>query len=166
MMKEDKETIPTTSERGEPAATLPLEGLPKHTPTPYHIRDAANLKFGANVLIDSGDENDTSTVKHVASVSNFALFMSHTQGQHEQHAETVATAHFILRACNSHGELLEALKGLLAPAHIEGCLWMADKRSPCQCGSADRINTAYSKARAAIAKAEPRTSSSTPPAKR
>jgi len=36
--------------------------------------------------------------------------------------------------------LIVFLDDLYAPDHVEGCLWLADKRMPCQCGSADRKN--------------------------
>lgn len=60
-----------------------------------------------------------------------------------------ASAHLIAAA----PDLLEALEGFFEPAHLEGCLWLDDRRMPCQCGSRERVAERERAARAAISKA-------------
>jgi len=43
----------------------------------------------------------------------------------------------------------EALKAMFNPAHVDGCLWLADNRMPCQCGSRERVNAWRDEGRAA-----------------
>lgn len=45
-------------------------------------------------------------------------------------------------------EMGGALKAMLAPApnHHSGCLWLNDRRMPCQCGFHDRLNSAQASA--------------------
>lgn len=74
------------------------------TKRPWHIRPGA--KEHENIIIDSGDPHNHLTIAAVASVLNFAPFMSFTEGQIEQQAETEANAAFIIRACNEHDALI------------------------------------------------------------
>lgn len=46
-------------------------------------------------------------------------------------------------------EAADAIDGLFAPAHVDGCLWKKDRRMPCQCGSVERESKAVARAREA-----------------
>ena len=94
----------------------------KHAPLPYWVEDVA--------CIASGREDDHITV---------AAIVWHTTAM-----QTEATRQFIVRACNSHYQLLEACKAVLAGWNMIGS----------RVGDTRTLSQAISKVRLAVAAAE------------
>jgi hypothetical protein len=98
----------------------------EHTPIPWRLVKFAPMNVTAESKV----------------VANCACYSDNTADPEALHDELLANAEFIVRACNSHDRLVEALKGLV-------------ECSPCQNGcAADDMTCATRKAEAALAKAK------------
>jgi len=51
------------------------------------------------------------------------------------------------RLIADHRRLVELLARLFEDAHRKGCLWLDDRRMPCQCGATERINETVGEAK-------------------
>jgi len=100
---------------------------PKHTPAPYAVGDKSKNQDAAMVYSDTNDGAIYDGVR--VADCNTSMFLSKEQSE--------ISAEFIVRACNSHYELLEALR--LADAALSG--------------SNMNMNVVQKKVRAAITKA-------------
>lgn len=78
----------------------------KFTPGPWHIRQDWD---GMGILVDCGDPTNLATVGNVASVTDYAPFMSLSTQQEEKRAIAEANARLIAAAPDMH----EALKAIV-----------------------------------------------------
>lgn len=118
-------TMPTTEDNGRGYTALPWT---------YFVGNAN----GRGLIRIEGDISSEEAGHHIASMARGAV--------------SEANAAFIVRACNSHNDLLEALRGLcLGSAEMEQALW--GEFSDDQMGTTTFRLGALRNARAAIAKA-------------
>ena len=125
--------------------------MAEHTPTPWFLGPTPGYLGGTQYKDDGARHSDPITIRSPAHTEEIATVWTYL-------LPTEANAEFIVRACNSHDEVLAALERLLE--HTGGCDFhdnANDEMSgPCP-GLADPMygtECPWCEARAAIAKAK------------
>ena len=128
----------------------PTESKPKHTELPWYLLDLDPVVKRQKIVVPFGP----STIR-------VAYIDSHDIGYGICENEYIANAEFIVRACNSHYALLEALKDVEWASNIGGgpcCPWCGGLEEPFIHGGITRMEAGHTpdcELAAAIAKAEP-----------